>query len=107
MIELAGYVPNKDINIEFIGLRSGEKLYEELLNDKETTIPTSHEKITIASVQQYDFDMVVNSIHVMIEFSKNVEMKSTVKAMKKLVPEFISKNSRYEELDLKVEKRVN
>lgn len=107
MIELAGYVPNKDINIEFIGLRPGEKLYEELLNDKETTIPTKHEKITIASVRQYDFDVVVNSIHVMIDFSKNVEMKSTVKAMKKLVPEFVSKNSKYEELDLKVEKRLN
>jgi len=107
MIELAGYVPNKDINIEFIGLRPGEKLYEELLNDKETTIPTNHEKITIASVRQYDFDMVVSSIHVMIDLSKNVEMKSTVKAMKKLVPEFVSKNSKYEELDLKMEKRLN
>ena len=107
MIELAGYVPNKDILIEFIGLRPGEKLYEELLNDMETTIPTNHEKITIASVRQYDFDMVVSSIHVMIGLSKNVEMKNTVKAMKILVPEFISKNSKYEELDLKMEKRLN
>jgi len=99
MIELAGYVPEKDIKIEFIGLRPGEKLYEELLNDKETTIPTKHEKITIASVRQYDFDTVLNAVHAMIELSNRVEMNNTVKSMKKLVPEFISKNSTYSELD--------
>jgi len=107
MIELAGYVPNKDIKIEFIGLRPGEKLFEELLNDKETTIPTKHEKITIASVRQYDFDTVVTSIHIMIDFSIKVEMNKTVKAMKKLIPEFISKNSKYAELDLKTVKSLN
>jgi len=99
MIELAGYVPEKDIMIEFIGLRPGEKLYEELLNDKETTIPTKHEKITIASVRQYDFDTVLDAVHTMIELSTKVEMNNTVKSMKKLVPEFISKNSTYSELD--------
>jgi len=104
MIELAGYIPNKDINIEFIGLRPGEKLYEELLNDSETTIPTNHDKITIASVRQYDFEMVLNAVHGMIDFSKKVEMKNTVRSMKELVPEFISKNSKYSELDVKVEK---
>jgi len=107
MIELAGYVPNKDIKIEFIGLRPGEKLFEELLNDKEMTIPTKHEKITIASVRQYDFLIVESAIHVMIDFSKSVEIKSTVKAMKKIVPEFISKNSQYAELDLKAETYLN
>jgi FlaA1/EpsC-like NDP-sugar epimerase len=107
MIELAGYVPNKDIKIEFIGLRPGEKLYEELLNDKETTIPTNHSKITIASVRQYDYDQVLSSVHVIIDFSTNVDMKNTVKSMKKLVPEFISKNSKYAELDIIMEKSLN
>jgi len=104
MIELAGYVPNRDIKIEFIGLRPGEKLFEELLNDKETAIPTKHDKITIASVRQYDFEVVAEAIHTMIELSKKVEMRKTVKAMKILVPEFISKNSPYEEFDVKTEK---
>lgn len=107
MIELAGYVPNRDINIEFIGLRPGEKLFEELLNDKETAIPTKHEKITIASVRQYDFEMVTESIQTMIELSTKVEMRKTVKAMKKLVPEFISRNSPYEEFDVITEKILN
>ena len=107
MIELAGYVPDKDIKIEFIGLRPGEKLYEELLNDKETTIPTNHSKITIASVRQYDYDQVLSSVHVIIDFSTNVDLKNTVKYMKKLVPEFISKNSKYAELDFIVEKNFN
>ena len=70
-----------------------------MLNDKQTTIPTKHEKITIASVRQYDFDTVLNAVHTMIELSNRVEMNNTVKSMKKLVPEFISKNSTYSELD--------
>jgi len=107
MIELAGYVPNRDIKIEFIGLRPGEKLFEELLNNKETAIPTKHDKITIASVRQYDFEMVVEAIQTMIDYSTKVEMRKTVKAMKKLVPEFISKNSPYEEFDVKTEKILN
>ena len=107
MIELAGYIPYKDIKIEFIGLRPGEKLFEELLNDKETSIPTKHEKITIAKVRQYDFETVLNAIHTMIGLSTKVEMADTVKAMKELVPEFISKNSPYSELDVKTEKVLN
>jgi FlaA1/EpsC-like NDP-sugar epimerase len=99
MIELAGYIPDKDIKIEFIGLRPGEKLYEELLNDKETTIPTKHDKITVASVRQFEYQEVLNAIDIMIDFSLKVEMKNTVKSMKKLVPEFISKNSPYCEFD--------
>ena len=107
MIELAGYIPYKDIKIEFIGLRPGEKLFEELLNDKETSIPTKHEKITIAKVRQYDFETVLNAIHTMIGLSTKVEMADTVKAMKELVPEFISKNSPYCEIDVKTEKVLN
>jgi FlaA1/EpsC-like NDP-sugar epimerase len=99
MIELAGLVPNKDINIEFIGLRPGEKLFEELLNDKEITIPTGHEKITIANVRQYEYEKVLSAVQLMIDFSYKVEIKSAVKTMKELVPEFISKNSPYAEFD--------
>lgn len=99
MIELAGYVPDVDIKIEFVGLRPGEKLYEELLNDKETTMPTVHEKITIAAVRQYQFDQVVESIKEMIDYAKSVEIKDTVKSMKKLVPEFKSQNSPFSEFD--------
>jgi len=99
MIELAGYVPDVDIKIEFVGLRPGEKLYEELLNDKEKTMPTVHEKITIAAVRQYQFDQVVESIKEMITYAKSVEIKDTVKSMKKLVPEFKSQNSSFSKLD--------
>jgi len=107
MIELAGFVPDKDIKIEFIGLRPGEKLFEELLNDKETSVSTKHDKIKIANVRIYDFEMVTDAIKNMIQLSTRVEMKNTVKAMKKLVPEFISKNSIYEEIDVKAEKILN
>lgn len=99
MIELAGFAPDVDIKIEYIGLRPGEKLYEELLNDKETTIPTIHDKITVATVRQYKFDQVVDSIQLMIEYSRNVETKDAVRAMKKLVPEFKSQNSPFSEFD--------
>ena len=75
-----------------------------MLNDKETTIPTKHEKITIASVRQYDFEIVTEAVQTMIDLSTKVEIKKTIKVMKKLVPEFISKNSPYEEFDSKAEK---
>ncbi|MDR3654063.1 MAG: nucleoside-diphosphate sugar epimerase/dehydratase [Paludibacter sp.] len=99
MIELAGFVPNKDIKIEFIGLRPGEKLFEELLSDKETTIQTEHEKITIAKVRQYEYEKVFSTIQLLIDFSNNVDIKNVIKTMKKLVPEFKSKNSPYSEFD--------
>ena len=99
MIKLAGFVPDKDIMIEFVGLRPGEKLYEELLNDKEKTIPTAHEKITIATVRQYDFEEIVDAINTLIIKSTMVDIDKTVELMKQLVPEFISQNSPYEYLD--------
>ncbi|MDD4712790.1 MAG: nucleoside-diphosphate sugar epimerase/dehydratase [Bacteroidales bacterium] len=99
MIELAGFVPDVDIKIEYIGLRPGEKLYEELLNDKEKTKPTVHDKITVASVRLYEFDIVIGSIRKMIELSQDVEIKEVVKSMKKLVPEFKSQNSPFSEFD--------
>ena len=99
MIELAGFIPDKDIKIEFIGLRTGEKLYEELLNDKETTIPTEHEKITVAKVRKYEFEKVVKWIQLMIVYSEKVDIENTIKTMKKLVPEFKSQNSPFSEFD--------
>lgn len=100
MIRLAGYVPEKDIEIVFTGLRPGEKLYEELLNKKEITQKTHHPKIMIANVQQFEFDKISVLIDKMINYSKLCKDFLTVATMKKVVPEFKSKNSQYERLDL-------
>ena len=99
MIRLAGYVPEKDIAIEFSGLRPGEKLYEELLNQKETTLPTAHEKIMVARVREFDFDQVSAEVDELISTSRQSKPFTTVKLMKQLVPEYISNNSIYEQLD--------
>jgi len=100
MIRLAGYIPEIDIKIEFTGLRPGEKLYEELLNKKETTQETHHPKIMIASVQQYKYDQVSLLIDELIQYSFQCKNFLTVSLMKKIVPEFLSKNSQYERLDV-------
>lgn len=100
MIRLAGYTPEKDIPIVFTGLRPGEKLYEELLNQKETTLPTTHNKIMIARVREFDFDDVSQQIDALIETSRNNKPFTTVRQMKQIVPEYISNNSIYEQLDL-------
>jgi FlaA1/EpsC-like NDP-sugar epimerase len=99
MIRLAGYVPGKDIEIIYTGLRPGEKLYEELLNQKEITLPTSNEKILVAKVREYDFDTVAVSIQALIEDAKLGKVFPVVQKMKDIVPEFKSKNSVYEQLD--------
>ena len=99
MIRLAGYTPEKDIPIVFTGLRPGEKLYEELLNQKETTLPTANEKIMVARVREFDFDTVSEEVDRLIETSRLQKPFTTVKLMKQLVPEYISNNSIYEQLD--------
>ena len=99
MIRLAGYTPDKDIQIVFTGLRPGEKLYEELLNQKETTLPTTNEKIMVARVREFDFDEVSKRIEQLIATSRTNKPFSTVTEMKQIVPEFISNNSIYEQLD--------
>lgn len=99
MIRLSGYVPFKDIEIKFTGLRPGEKLYEELLNDLENTITTHHEKIMIAKVRENDFELVKKEI---ITLSKALDSHNNldiVRQMKVMVPEFVSQNSIYEQLD--------
>lgn len=100
MIRLAGYIPEEDIKIVYSGLRPGEKLFEELLNKKEYTQNTHHPKIMIANVQQYDFDKVSVLIDKLINYSKLCKDYLTVSTMKKIVPEFKSKNSQYERLDI-------
>lgn len=100
MISLSG---RTDVKIEFTGLRHGEKLYEELLNVKELTKPTYHEKIMIATVREYDYDEVKERIQKLIEVSYTYDQMKIVSAMKDIVPEFISKNSCFEALDKKAE----
>ena len=99
MIRLAGYTPEKDIQIVFTGLRPGEKLYEELLNQKETTLPTANEKIMVARVREFEFDKVSEEVDQLIKTSQQSKPFTTVKLMKQLVPEYISNNSIYEQLD--------
>lgn len=99
MIELAGYRLDEDIKVEFTGLRPGEKLYEELLSTEENTLPTSNKKIKIAKVRRYEYDDVLDSYSDFEALVRNVRIMDTVALMKKIVPEFISKNSRFEVLD--------
>jgi FlaA1/EpsC-like NDP-sugar epimerase len=99
MIRLAGLVPHQDIKIEFTGLRPGEKLFEELLNDNENTMPTHHEKIMIGKVREYLFNEIENQIYDLIYHAKNNDDQLVVKTMKQIVHEFKSKNSVFEELD--------
>ena len=99
MIRLAGFKPDIDIKIEIIGLRPGEKLYEELLNDSAKNLPTHHNKILIAEENCPNFEYINAQIITLIETSisnKNIEI---VTLMKKLVPEFRSLNSVYKSLD--------
>ena len=99
MIRLAGLIPNQDIKIQYSGLRPGEKLFEELLNDNENTLPTHHEKIMIGKVREYVFDDVERQIYSLINYANVNDDRQVVIAMKKLVVEFKSKNSVFEELD--------
>lgn len=99
MIELAGLIPEKDIEIKYTGLRPGEKLYEELLATKENTLPTNSTKIYHAKVREYDFTNISMLITRLVDLSIRVEKLETVKVMKSIVPEFMSKNSEYEKLD--------
>ena len=107
MIRLAGFTPEKEIQIQFTGLRPGEKLYEELLNQKEATLPTKNEKIMVAKVREFDYDVVSKQIDELITTTTTTTTTMTttkpfmtVKLMKQIVPEFISNNSIFEQLDV-------
>lgn len=103
MIRLAGLKPEEDIKIKFTGLRPGEKLYEELLANEETTKPTYNKKIMIGTVRDnYKYEEVLDTINKLQEAVLAYENESIVKIMKKLVPEFVSANSSYQKLDQEV-----
>ncbi len=99
MIQLAGLEENKDIRITYTGLRPGEKLYEELLASAELTLPTHHEKISIAKVRNYAYADASQSIDELLEINGKHDNSAVVLKMKQIVPEFLSKNSTYEQLD--------
>lgn len=99
MIELAGFIPDEDIEIQYTGLRPGEKLYEELLATKENTLPTNNAKIYRAQVREYDYDDICSVMNPLIDLAIKVDKMGTVQMMKGIVPEFKSKNSVYEVLD--------
>ncbi|MBE6223860.1 MAG: polysaccharide biosynthesis protein [Bacteroidales bacterium] len=99
MISLAGFEPDKDIKIVYTGLRPGEKLYEELLNSKENTIPTGHKKISVAKVREYSFKTILQEYETLRDLAKKMDKMGTVRQMKAIVPEFKSQNSVYSQLD--------
>ncbi len=98
MIKLSGLEEGTDIQIVYTGLRPGEKLYEELLNDKENTLPTHHQDIMIAKVETYSLEEIKPKIEELVSIDLDDEMK-LVKMMKEIVPEYVSNNSKYEALD--------
>jgi FlaA1/EpsC-like NDP-sugar epimerase len=99
MIKLAGFIPDKDIKIQIVGLRPGEKLYEELLNDTSKTLPTYHEKIMISEEILDDFEVLSADIEELINIANHFDNDQIVLKMKQIVPEFKSMNSTFELLD--------
>jgi FlaA1/EpsC-like NDP-sugar epimerase len=99
MIQLAGFIPDKEIKIKIVGLRPGEKLYEELLNDTSKTLPTYHNKIMIAQEIQDEYENLHCDVSELIKIASNYESDEIVTKMKKIVPEFKSMNSAFEVLD--------
>ena len=104
MIRLSGLKPYKDIDIQITGLRPGEKLYEELLNDSALTLPTYHPKIMITKVPVDNFNEVDRKIQAIIDATSQTKRKKVVKKLKELVPEFLSQNSEFQVLDIQISK---
>lgn len=104
MISLAGLRPGVDIEIKEIGLRPGEKLYEELLNDKEKTLDTTeNDKIMVAKVRTYDFNTVCDNISNIISFAEHGNVHDMIKNMKMFIPEYHSNHSEFEQIDKEIE----
>ena len=101
MVMLSGLTLGKDIQIVFTGLRPGEKIYEELLADKETTLPTHHDKILIAKVREYNHEEITRQIISLTEMFRSQNNEAIVRKIKEIVPEYVSANSEYERLDVK------
>jgi len=99
MIRLSGLELGKDIEIVFTGLRDGEKLFEELLNDFENSVPTHHDKILKAKVPDYEYDQICNYLDVLEDLVKDRNELKVVAMMKDIVPEYKSNYSRFEVLD--------
>jgi FlaA1/EpsC-like NDP-sugar epimerase len=95
MIQLSGLEPGKDIQIVFIGLRPGEKLYEELLSEKENTLPTHHPKIKIAKVEKLDYRGLISRIDTLLKSVYTLSKQDVVEFFKEVVPEYTSSNSQY------------
>ena len=105
MITLAGFVPDKDIMIEYTGLRPGEKLYEELLSNEENTLPSFHKRIRIAQVREYPYKVAESVVNRLTVLARSVQIEDMVRLMKQTVPEFKSENSRFKQLD--AEEKIN
>ncbi len=99
MIKLAGYTPNEDIEIVYTGLRPGEKLYEEVLNNAEITQPSPHDKIRIATVREYPYEEVAAEFETLKQLALDVDIEGCVQQTKRLIPEYKSNNSEFEKLD--------
>lgn len=103
MIELAGLREGIDINIEYTGLRPGEKLYEEVLSNTENTLPTNHNRIRVAKVREYDYNDAQKAAKELEELSRNVNIPDMVRLMKHIVPEYKSNNSEFQQYDKEIE----
>lgn len=99
MIELAGFRPGEEIQIAYTGLRPGEKLYEEVLSTRENTKPTTHEKIRVACVREYDYFEARAAVEELERLARRVDVAATVRLLKHTIPEYKSRNSAFEEFD--------
>jgi FlaA1/EpsC-like NDP-sugar epimerase len=99
MIKLSGLELGKDIEIKFTGLRPGEKLFEEVLSQKENTVPTHHPKIVIAQVRSYLHDSVSNDVSELINLFEIQNNERIVSKLKSMIPEYVSNNSDFQKLD--------
>ena len=102
MVKLSGLELGKDMQIIFTGLRPGENLYEELLANKENSVPTHHPRIMVASVREYEWVEIQGQVDTLIELYDFQDNEKTVRLMKQLIPEYVSMNSPFEKIDIEL-----